>query len=121
MDRSDPEIPVEMRMKNSDITEAYYPFWFCFELLPVQFVYDPHYTVTASCAHDRFNFRVIQHLLKIFGPFVISAAKGEIPLINCIAYFDFIAPAFHLFYRGLNFLGEYITCRCRDPDNISGF
>src|SRR5688572_3063223 len=111
MNGRDPEIPAEMRMKNSDITESDYPFWFCFELLPVQFVNDPHHTVTASCAHDGFYFRVIQHLLKIFGPFVISSAKGEIPLINCIAYFDFIAPAFHLLYRRLNFLGEYITGR----------
>src|SRR5688572_5715225 len=110
-----------MRMKDSGIAKPNYPFWLCFEFFPVQFINDPYYAIAASCAHDGFYFRVVQHLLKIPGSFFISTAEGEISFIDRVPDLYFIAPAFHFLYSRLNFLVNNITRGGRDAYNIPRF
>src|SRR4029077_13305621 len=119
MNGSNPKIPVKMTMDYSDIAKTNYPFWFLREATKIQAVNDPDCAITAPCAKDSFDIRVIQHLLEVFGTFIIRPAKREIFFTNGVAYAYFKTPAFYLLYGWLDFLEGYISCRTSNADTIA--
>ena len=73
-----------MRMKNGEVTEADDPFWLLNESCKIEFINDANHAISTSCAHDRFDSGIIEHLLKIGRSFMIRARECEISFAYCV-------------------------------------
>ena len=110
-----------MAMQYRYITETNDPFRGNCKFCKINFINDPHSTITASCTHDGFNGPIIQHLLQVGQAFFIRATECEIFFPYCITNFKVVAPFFHFIYCGLNVFCCNKPCRTRDTDSISFF
>jgi hypothetical protein len=66
---------LDVGMQHSDIAETYDPFRMFTESGKIKFVNDPEGSVSPSCANNRPDAVIIEHLLKIAPPLIVGTCK----------------------------------------------
>jgi hypothetical protein len=89
MKSGDPEMPVDVGMKNGNVAVSDDPFGSLPEPPEVDPIDDLHGSVTASCTKDSPDTGIVQRPLKVLPPFFDRS--GELPVL-CIQ----VATLFHL-------------------------
>src|SRR5688572_23066400 len=118
---SNAQVTIDMRMKNCDIAKPDYPFRPGFELIPLQFIDNANCTIATPCAHNRLDMAIIQHFLKITGPFFITATKCKISFADCVTGYYPVSPAFDQFCGRPYFLDFHVPGRRCNPNTITFF
>src|ERR1700730_11857580 len=101
MNRGDMKVVVELGMDNRNVAEANDPFWFLNKFPEVQLVDNPYTAITAPCAHDGPDRRIVKHLLQIRGPVEITSPKNKISRPHGLAYTQYKTPVLQNFYGWL--------------------
>jgi len=88
------QIGMDMAQQNGDIAKADDPFGVFQQGREIQLIDDMDRAVAAPGTEDRFEIRVVEHLLKIGEAFSVGAAVDKILFSDSVAGERSEAPAF---------------------------